>query len=127
MLYIYGGLLTNFLVVVLNMVTFYTCLHSLLIIQLIHKMVINVKFLYSLPFVSYKSRLGTDKQFHIYYKIHIYNLFCMQQAFGFVEWKINLKFNFVRFQVFTAVTMKNGVFWDVTPCGSCKNRCFGGT
>jgi hypothetical protein len=19
------------------------------------------------------------------------------------------------------VTMKNGVFWDVTPCGSCKN------
>jgi hypothetical protein len=28
---------------------------------------------------------------------------------------------FVRFEVFTAVTMKNGVFWDVTPCGSCKN------
>jgi hypothetical protein len=23
--------------------------------------------------------------------------------------------------------MKNGVFWDVTPCGSCKNRRFGGT
>jgi hypothetical protein len=22
--------------------------------------------------------------------------------------------------------VKNGVFWDVTPCGSCKNRCFGG-
>jgi hypothetical protein len=21
---------------------------------------------------------------------------------------------------------KNGVFWDVTPCGSCKNRIFGG-
>jgi hypothetical protein len=28
----------------------------------------------------------------------------------------------VRFEFFTAVTMKNGVFWDVTPCGSCKNR-----
>jgi hypothetical protein len=27
-----------------------------------------------------------------------------------------------RFEVFTAVTMKNGVFWDVTPCGSCKNH-----
>jgi hypothetical protein len=25
------------------------------------------------------------------------------------------------------VTMKNGVFWDVTPCGSCKKRRFGGT
>jgi hypothetical protein len=23
--------------------------------------------------------------------------------------------------------MKNAVFWDITPCGSCKNRCFGGT
>jgi hypothetical protein len=25
---------------------------------------------------------------------------------------------FVRFEVFTAVTMKNGVFWDVTPISS---------
>jgi hypothetical protein len=33
----------------------------------------------------------------------------------------------VRFEVFTAVTMKSGVFWDVTPCGSCKNRRFGST
>jgi hypothetical protein len=23
--------------------------------------------------------------------------------------------------------MKNIVFWDVTPCGSCKNRRFSGT
>jgi hypothetical protein len=35
--------------------------------------------------------------------------------------------HYVRFEVFTAVTMKNGVFWGVTPCGSCKNRRFGGT
>jgi hypothetical protein len=27
----------------------------------------------------------------------------------------------IRFEVFAAVTMKNGVFWVVTPCGSCKN------
>jgi hypothetical protein len=33
----------------------------------------------------------------------------------------------VRFEVFTAVTVKNGVFWDVPPCGSCNNRTFGGT
>jgi hypothetical protein len=25
----------------------------------------------------------------------------------------------VRFEVSTAVAMKNAVFWDVTPCGSC--------
>jgi hypothetical protein len=34
---------------------------------------------------------------------------------------------FVTFEVFTAMTMKNGVFSDVTPCGSCKNRRFGET
>jgi hypothetical protein len=27
-----------------------------------------------------------------------------------------------RFEVFTVVTMKNDVFWDFTPCGSCKNH-----
>jgi hypothetical protein len=37
------------------------------------------------------------------------------------------KESFVRFEVFIAVTMKKGVFWVVTPCGSCKNRRFGGT
>jgi hypothetical protein len=38
-----------------------------------------------------------------------------------------LKDHFARFEVFTVVTMKNAAFWDVTPCGSCKNRRFGGT
>jgi hypothetical protein len=33
---------------------------------------------------------------------------------------------FVRFEVFKAVTMNNVVFWDVTMCGSCNNRHFGG-
>jgi hypothetical protein len=28
---------------------------------------------------------------------------------------------YVRFEVSTAVTMRNEVFWDVTICGSCKN------
>jgi hypothetical protein len=32
----------------------------------------------------------------------------------------------IRFEVFAAVTMKNATFWDVTLCGSCKNRRFGG-
>jgi hypothetical protein len=29
---------------------------------------------------------------------------------------------FVRFDVLMATTIKNAVFRDVTPCGSCKNR-----
>jgi hypothetical protein len=36
------------------------------------------------------------------------------------------KTRFTRFGVYMAVTMKNAVLWDVTPCGSCKNRRFGG-
>jgi hypothetical protein len=37
-----------------------------------------------------------------------------------------IKLNNVRFEVFTAVTMKNAVFWDVALCRSCVNRRFGG-
>jgi hypothetical protein len=40
---------------------------------------------------------------------------------------IKLDFIYVRFEVFMAVSMKNDVFWDVMPCGSCEKRCFGGT
>jgi hypothetical protein len=36
------------------------------------------------------------------------------------------KFLYARFEVFTAVTMKNAIFWDVTSCGFCENWCFGG-
>jgi hypothetical protein len=35
--------------------------------------------------------------------------------------------SYERFEVFTAVTMKNVVFWGLMPCGSCENRCFWGT
>jgi hypothetical protein len=34
--------------------------------------------------------------------------------------------NYARFKIFMAVTIKNAVFWDVMPCGSCKNQRFGG-
>jgi hypothetical protein len=34
---------------------------------------------------------------------------------------------FIGFKVFIAVAMKNAVFLDVAPCGSCENRRFGGT
>jgi hypothetical protein len=34
-------------------------------------------------------------------------------------------FIYVGFEVFTAVTMNNAVFWDVAPCRSCLNRRIG--
>jgi hypothetical protein len=39
---------------------------------------------------------------------------------------LKISLNVLIFEVFTAVTMTNDVFWDVTPCGSCKNRRFEG-
>jgi hypothetical protein len=34
---------------------------------------------------------------------------------------------FAKIWRFTVVTMPNIVLYDVTPCGSCKNRRFGGS
>jgi hypothetical protein len=34
---------------------------------------------------------------------------------------------YVLFEAFTAAIMNNSVFWDVTPCGFCKDLRFGGT
>jgi hypothetical protein len=55
---------------------------------------------------------------------HWYILWYMQLMLGIVHKKKEL---YESFEVFMAVTMKNGVFWDVTPCGTCKNRRFSGT
>jgi hypothetical protein len=49
-----------------------------------------------------------------------------------LEWNMELhayieQLQYIRFEVFTAVTMKNAIFCDVAPCRSCVNRRFGGT
>jgi hypothetical protein len=49
---------------------------------------------------------------------------CRGVCVSFQLWKWMLC---VRFEVFTSATLKNAGFWDVTLCGSCKNRRFGGT
>jgi hypothetical protein len=41
--------------------------------------------------------------------------------------KVSVQQNRVTSEVSTAVTMKDTVFWNVTPCGSCKSRRLGGT
>jgi hypothetical protein len=50
-----------------------------------------------------------------------------QRHISGLQQNIKLFYFFVRFEVFTAVTMKNAVFWYVAPCSSCVNRRFGGT
>jgi hypothetical protein len=39
---------------------------------------------------------------------------------------VQTNLQYVRFEVFTATTMKNVVFWVVSLCGSCINRRLGG-
>jgi hypothetical protein len=42
-----------------------------------------------------------------------------------IESSIGVMFYIVRFEDFTAVTIKNFDFWDVAPCRSCVNQRFG--
>jgi hypothetical protein len=51
----------------------------------------------------------------------------MLMGLEIVVCSVNDMYKYVRFEVFMAVTMKNAVFWDIMPCGSCKNQRFGGT
>jgi hypothetical protein len=52
---------------------------------------------------------------------------CSSKTVGSLEGVNSNIFLYVRFEDFTAATMKNGIIWDVTLCGSCKNQHFGGT
>jgi hypothetical protein len=54
------------------------------------------------------------------------SFWCLDRYISLITITILDIVHIVRFEVFTAVAMKNGVFWDVTPCGSCKNRRFVG-
>jgi hypothetical protein len=59
------------------------------------------------------NKCGLEKQdtidIYLVYQSHI--LFWLEEALS-------------RFEVFTAVSMKSAIFWDVALCGYCKNRRF---
>jgi hypothetical protein len=58
--------------------------------------------------------------------LFIFAMFCEMQNTNMEVLGKNF-LGFVRFEVFTPVTMKNDGLWEVTHCGSCKNRCVEGT
>jgi hypothetical protein len=61
------------------------------------------------------------------FTIYIYSLrVCIQYTVDVKLERGSLQM-YVRFEFFTAVPMKNAVFWDVALCRSCVNRRFGGT
>jgi hypothetical protein len=69
--------------------------------------------------------LNIANLFNLFRSKYLYERFVRQLLLdGLFQTTENIS---VRFEVFTAVTMKNAVFWDVAPCRSCLNRRFGGT
>jgi hypothetical protein len=77
-----------------------------------------------LPNMHLKFKGGTLKTFQ---ELHTL-LICYKHGLWSVQVRLYRNFTrLVRFEVFTAVTMKNAVFWDVAPCISCVNQCFRGT
>jgi hypothetical protein len=42
-----------------------------------------------------------------------------------IDQGVEAGFSYARFEVFTAVTMKNAVYWDVVPCRYFVNGRFG--
>jgi hypothetical protein len=60
-------------------------------------------------------RRGLQFQSEAEARLHVRHSHCLSRA------AVVSSSCIVRFEDFTAVTMKNGVFWDVTPRGSCKN------
>jgi hypothetical protein len=63
---------------------------------------------------------------NVFLHIKIYNLRRHQTRVVFTS-NLSNRFLKFRFDVSTAVTMKNAVFWDVALCRCCVNRYFGGT
>jgi hypothetical protein len=62
--------------------------------------------------------------------VTIYNYLCLFTRVYFLreaEESNEIFTQSVRFEIFTAMTMKYGVFWDITPRGSYENRRFEGT
>jgi hypothetical protein len=67
-------------------------------------------------------RLNYCTTFYSYH--HHYHHHCLPYNYCRLYWSNSVH---VRFEVFTAVTVKNTVIWNVAPCRSCVNRRFGGT
>jgi hypothetical protein len=83
---------------------------------------------YSFFFTSLLPNFPTTV-FHLFLPYtHRYIVFLtlfLSSPFSNSTFLLNIHF-IVRFEAFTAVTMKNVVFWDVGLCRSCVNRRFGG-
>jgi hypothetical protein len=74
---------------------------------------------YTMKFISTFKRYTSPRSCAIFrYILMLYDSRLSPTLNGH-ETKLN---SYVRFEVFTVVTMKNAVFWGVAPCRSCVSR-----
>jgi hypothetical protein len=65
---------------------------------------------------------------HMSDSFHIGHSFIIDYAFPFSLPLLYVFYiEYVRSEFLTTGNTKNAIFWDVAPCGSCKNRRLGGT
>jgi hypothetical protein len=60
----------------------------------------------------------TEHESPVLYKQRLSPHMSLQSLYGLVERELSVPYS---------LAIKNDLFWNVTPCGSCKNRRFGGT
>jgi hypothetical protein len=61
-------------------------------------------------------------QFELNFVFRVYS-----RLSGYSPYQSDVNLVYVKFEAFTAVTMKNSVSWDMAKFRSCVNRRFGGT
>jgi hypothetical protein len=74
--------------------------------------------------IHFKERDGKNKHFILHFTVS-YRVHHIECKFLIHLWEENEIFINIGeiFYFKPCIFMKNGVFWDVNPCGSCKNRC----
>jgi hypothetical protein len=74
--------------------------------------------------VAYSSKRTINTSAHIFFPVHGH-FATYTTSTGSILFYI--QFQFVHRHFIKHLLLMNSVFWDVTPCGYCKNRRFGGT
>jgi hypothetical protein len=84
-----------------------------------------------------RERLTVNKQRYRGFNTAMFNLKKLNAAEGKEKYRVEVSNRFAALEDLDAeveinsawetIREKNGVFWIVTPCGSCNNRRFGGT
>jgi hypothetical protein len=95
----------------------------------VYQMKLNYKTILSLT-TNNTNHDKPEKDFSYFYEITIGALYIMcprMMADCNKHGLLCIEHQYVTGRTMSLQYKKNAIFWDVTPCGPCKNRRFGGT